>query len=70
MRILSVLIVPALLAVAACSDSDDATSATKDKKEHFLSAQQKAMENAKAVAGAANEATARRQKELDKLNNK
>jgi len=66
MRMLSILIVPALL-MAACGDSDNPVAKTPVKKEHFLSAQQKVLEDAKAVSAMANDATARRQKELDKL---
>jgi len=68
MRILSVLILLALLMLTACGN--DEPVAKSEKKEHFLSAQQKALEKAKAVAGAANDAMEKRQKELDKLNDK
>ena len=64
----SIFFAALVLALTACGDK--AASETSKAKEHFLSEQQKVLEQAKEVTNAATEALEKQKKALEEMNGK
>ncbi len=64
----SIIFAGLVLALTACGDK--AASEASKAKEHFLSEQQKVLEQAKEVGDAATEAIEKQKKALEELNSK